>query len=96
MSDFMLSQVQGLLTRVSDDLDKMGKQSNAQMDTVLGAIDDLAANLFATQALLCMLLKEKKVDGAAAKAWISAQAGGAPNAPKALQVVDLLLATTKK
>ena len=59
MSDFMLSQVQGLLTRLADDLDKMGRTNNAQMDTVLGAIDDLSANLFATQALLCMMIKEQ-------------------------------------
>ena len=95
MSDFMLSQVQGLLTRVQDDLDKMGKQSHAQMDTVLGAIDDLAANLFATQSLLCMLMKDKNVDAEGAKAWIAKQAGGAPNAPKAIQVVDLLVESTK-
>ena len=95
MSDFMLSQVQGLLTRVSDDLDKMGRQTNAQVDTILGAIDDLAANLFATQALLCILMKDKKVDAAAAKDWIAKQAGGAPNAPKAVQVVDLLIEASK-
>jgi hypothetical protein len=95
MSDFMLSQVQGLLTRVGDDLEKMGRTHNAQMDTVLGAIDDLAANLFATQAILCMMLKDKPVDAAAAKAWVTQQAGGASNAPKALEVVDLLLKSAK-
>ncbi len=91
MSDFMLIQVQGLLTRVGDDLEKMGRQHNAQMDTVLGAIDDLAANLFATQAILCMMLKDKPVDAAAAKAWITKQSGGASNTPKAIELVDLLL-----
>jgi hypothetical protein len=91
MSDFMLSQVQGLLTRVGDDLDKMARTTGAQMDTVLGAIDDLAANLFATQAILCMMMKDKPVDAAAAKAWITKQAGGASNTPKALELVDLLV-----
>ncbi len=91
MSDFMLSQVQGLLTRVADEVDKAGKLHNAQMDTVLGAIDDLAANLFATQALLCLMLKDQTVDATAAKAWIAKQAGGAPNAPKAIDMVDILL-----
>ena len=93
MSDFMLSQVQGLLTRVADDLDKLGKTSEAQMNTVLGAIDDLSANLFATQAIMAQMLKDRPVDGAAAKDWIIRQAGGEPNAPKALEVVDLLLET---
>ena len=90
MSDFMLSQVMGLLTRVSDDLEKVGKNAN-QMDVVLGAIDDLYANLFATQALLCMVLRKQSVSGEEAKAWITAQVGDADNAPKALQMVDLLL-----
>jgi hypothetical protein len=90
MSDFMLSQVMGLLTRVSDDLDKVGKTAS-QMDVLLGAIDDLSANVFATQALLAMVLREKSVSGADAKAWITAQVGDAANAPKALQIVDLLL-----
>ena len=65
------------------------------MDTVLGAIDDLAANLFATQAILCIMLKDKPVDAAAAKAWITKQAGGAANTPKALELVDLLLGAAK-
>jgi hypothetical protein len=90
MSDFMLSQVMGLLTRVSDDLDKVGKTAN-QMDVILGAIDDLSANVFATQALLAMVLRKQSVSGEDAKAWITAQVGDAANAPKALQIVDLLL-----
>ena len=91
MSDFMLSQVMGLLTRVSDDLEKVGSTAS-QMDTLLGAIDDLSANVFATQALLCLLLKDHPVKAADAKAWITRQVGEADNAPKALELVDLLLA----
>lgn len=91
MSDFMLSQVMGLLTRVSDDLEKVGKTAN-QMDVILGAIDDLSANLFATQALLCLALKNNPVKAEDAKAWITRQVGDASGAPKALEIVDLLLA----
>jgi len=91
MSDFMLSQVMGLLTRVSDDLEKVGSTA-AQMDTLLGAIDDLSANVFATQAILCIALKDRPIKAEDAKAWISRQVGDADNAPKALQIVDLLLA----
>jgi hypothetical protein len=91
MSDFMLSQVMGLLTRVSDDLEKVGKTAN-QMDVILGAIDDLSANLFATQALLCVALRNNPVNAEEAKAWITRQVGDAAGAPKALEVVDLLLA----
>ncbi|TAL04001.1 MAG: hypothetical protein EPO08_02700 [Rhodospirillaceae bacterium] len=91
MSDFMLSQVMGLLTRVSDDLGKVGTTAS-QLDTLLGAIDDLSANVFATQALLCLLLKDHPVKAEEAKAWITRQVGDADNAPKALGLVDLLLA----
>ncbi len=96
MSDFMMSQVQGLLAKVADDLDKMGKSSNAQTDMLLGAINDLAANLFATQAILCVLLRDHPVDPAKVKAWISSQTGSATDAPKAHAIVDMLLAFDKK
>jgi len=91
MSDFMLSQVMGLLTRVSDDLERVNRK-NDELDTLLGAIDDLSANLFATQAILCLALKNNPVKAEEAKAWITRQVGEADNAPKALQIVDLLLA----
>ena len=95
MSDFMMSQVQGLLAKVADDIDKMGKTTAAQTDTLLGAINDLAANIFATQAILCVLLRDHPVDPNKVKAWINAQTGNG-EAPKAHAVVDLLLSFDKK
>ena len=35
MSDFMMSQVQGLLAKVADDIDKMGKTTYAQTESEL-------------------------------------------------------------
>ena len=96
MSDFMMSQVQGLLSKVADDVDKMGKTQAGQMEMVLEAINDLAANLFATQAILCTLLKEHPVDADQVKAWITSQTEGENDAPKALAAVDLLLSDAKK
>ncbi len=96
MSDFMMSQVQGLLAKVSDDLDKITRTNNAQTDTLLGAINDLAANLFATQAVLCIMLKDHPVDAKKVKDWIAGQTGSASDAPKAQAVVDQLLASAKK
>ncbi|MGE3474612.1 MAG: hypothetical protein AB7H70_02265 [Rhodospirillaceae bacterium] len=96
MSEFMMSQVQGLLAKVSDDLDKMNRTANATTDMLLGAINDLAANLFATQAILCVLLKDHPVDAAKVKEWIASQTGNAMEAPKAQMVVDQLLAAAKK
>lgn len=96
MSDFMMSQVQGLLSKVADDVDKMGKSQGAQMEMLLGAINDLAANLFATQAILCTLLKDHPVDADKVKAWIDSQTDGENETPKAHAAVDLLLSDAKK
>ncbi len=96
MSDFMMSQVQGLLAKVSDDLDKITKTNNAQVDMLLGAINDLAANLFATQAILGVLLKDHPVDAAQVKAWIASQTGSPTDAPKAQAIVDIILSSAKK
>ena len=97
MSDFMMSQVQGLLGKVADDIDKMNRTNSAQGEMLLEAINDLAANLFATQAILCVVLRDHPVDKAQVKAWISKQTdlAGTP-APKAHDIVDMLLAFDKK
>jgi len=91
MSDFMLSQVQGLLSKVADDLDKMSRTTNAQTDMLLGAIDDLAANIFATQAIMSVMLETHPVDAEKVKAWINDQTGTPDKAPKAHALVDMLL-----
>jgi len=97
MSDFMMSQVQGLLGKVADDIDKMNRSTAAQGDMVLGAINDLAANLFATQAILCVLVRDHPIDSAKVKEWITKQTqAGGTDAPKALAIVDMLLAFDKK
>lgn len=93
MSDFMMSQVQGLLNKVADDLDRMGKNSNSQFDSLLGAIDDLSANIFATQAVLAVLLKKHPVDAAEVKKWIAGQIKDGSPTPKTDAIVDIL---TKK
>ncbi|MBM3516058.1 MAG: hypothetical protein FJX59_20435 [Alphaproteobacteria bacterium] len=90
MSDFMMSQVQGLVNKVADDLDRMGKTSNSQFDSILGAIDDLAANIFATQAVLAILLKKHPIDAAEARKWIADQTGDAGTTPKANAIIDIL------
>jgi hypothetical protein len=94
MSDFMLSQLQGLLNKVADDLETSNKSTSAHLDSVLGAIDDLAANVFAVQAVLAVMMEKNPVDGAKAKAWIDAQTGGGAT-PKAHAVIDMLVAKKK-
>ena len=90
MSDFMMSQVQGLLGKVADDLDKMGRTTSAQLDSLLGAIDDLAANIFATQAVVAVMLKKHPVAADEVKKWIEAQTGSPEATPKAHAVVEML------
>jgi hypothetical protein len=92
MSDFMMSQLQGLLGKVSDDIDKMSSSTNAHLDNILGAIDDLAANVFATQAILAVMLEKNPVDAQKVKAWIDAQTGTSGTTPKAHAIVDMLVA----
>jgi hypothetical protein len=97
MSDFMMSQVQGLLGKVSDDIDQMGRTTAAQTQMLLDAINDLAANMFATQAILCTLLRDYPVDPATVKAWVKSQTeAGGIEAPKTLAVIDMLLAGISK
>ena len=74
----------------------MNKTSTAQTDMILGAINDLAANLFATQGILCVLLRDHPVDAKKVKDWIAGQTGSATEAPKAQAVVDQLLSAAKK
>ena len=91
MSDFMMSQVQGLLGKVADDLDRMGKTTNSQLDSLLGAIDDLAANIFATQAVVAVRLKKHPVSTDDVKKWIEAQTGSPTATPKAHAIIDMLV-----
>lgn len=96
MSDFMMSQVQGLLGKVAQDIDNMSRQTAGQGEMLLGAINDLAANLFATQAILCVMLRDHPVDPGQVKEWITKQTtAGGTDAPKALAIVDMLLAFDK-
>lgn len=92
MSDFMMSQVQGLLGKVADDIDRLTNSTASQANMTLSAINDLAANVFATQAILSVMLRDHPVDPAKVKAWINEQTQAAgTEAPKALAVVDQLL-----
>ena len=96
MSEFMLSQIQGMLNKVTDDMNKMGETNEAQLLTVLEAINELAANLFATQAIMAQMAETSEVDADAAKAWIVAQLDGdASQAPKSVEMVDQLLGVMK-
>jgi hypothetical protein len=97
MSDFMMSQVQGMLGKVADDIDRMSRTTSTQSEMLLEAINDLAANMFATQSILIALLRDHPVDAKTVKDFITKQTDAAgTDAPKALAIVDLLLSDAKK
>jgi hypothetical protein len=92
MSDFMMSQVKGLLNKVSDDMENLAESNSDQFKMLLGAIDDLAANMFATQAVVTKMLEKNPVSAEDAKAWIREQAQAAgQEAPKAEAMVEYLI-----
>jgi hypothetical protein len=92
MSDFMMSQVKGLLSKVSDDMENLADTNASHAEMLLGAIDDLAANMFATQAIMSCMLKNNPVTTEEAKAWVREQAEAAgQEAPKAEAMVEYLI-----
>jgi hypothetical protein len=92
MSDFKMSQVKGLLNKVSDDMENLAESNSDQFKMLLGAIDDLAANMFATQAVVTKMLEKNPVSAEDAKAWIREQAQAAgQEAPKAEAMVEYLI-----
>lgn len=92
MSDFMVSQVKGLLSKVSEDMANLAVSNSGHAEVLLGAIDDLAANLFATQAVVACMLKNNPVYAEEAKTWIREQAESAgQKAPKAESMVDYIV-----
>ncbi|MFL2770267.1 MAG: hypothetical protein ACJZ9F_04585 [Rhodospirillaceae bacterium] len=93
MSDFMMSQVKGLLSKVSEDMENLADSNADHANLLFGAIDDLAANIFATQAVIACMAKKNPVDAEEAKSWIREQAELAgQKAPKAEEMVDYILA----
>ena len=64
MSDFMMSQVQGLLGKVADDIDKLDKSTTAQTEMLLGAINDMAANMVRDPgAVVCSVARPPRQSG---------------------------------
>lgn len=69
MSDFMLSQVQNTLNSVTADIHRLS-DTNSQMEVILDAIDDLAANLLALNAVVGVLAQKQPVALAEAEEWL--------------------------
>jgi hypothetical protein len=51
MSGFMVSQVKGLLSKASEDMANLAVSNSDHAEVLLGAVDDLAANLLRPRLL---------------------------------------------
>lgn len=96
MSDLMLSQVQHMLSRVNDEVQKMGDITEERASTVLGAMDDLAANFLALQAVVEAMLKKYPIDASDAEAVLNRQLANVDgDAPKARQLLAEMMDASK-
>lgn len=92
MSDEILVKVEGLLKSVSDDVSRVYQESLDNNETFLGALDDVAANVLALQAVIAAMLKKYPIAPADAKAWLQANMDTeGQGAEKAEAVVDFLI-----
>ncbi len=62
MSELMLNQIQHILNTVTDSVQDIGDTNVKNMDVFMGALDDMAANIMATQAVVAVLLKKYPVE----------------------------------
>lgn len=87
-----MGKVEGLLQTVSDDVNRIYKESLDANETFLAALDDVAANVLALQSLVATMLKTYPVEGDAAKGWLRANMDvEGQGLEKAEAVVDFLL-----
>ena len=71
-----LNQIQSLLANLSNDIQTMHDNTSRQMDTFMGALDDIAAHTLAVQAILVTLLETHPVDMDKVLGWIDANTQG--------------------
>lgn len=72
MSEHMLVQIQELLTKLSNDVARMGQISTDQAQNLLGMMDSLAAHVLGTKAVIAALVKTHPVAMADVEAWLAA------------------------
>lgn len=99
MSDVLLSEVQKMLTGISADIEHMASVTGSQVETVMNALDDIAAHTIAMQAILVTMMKTTAVDRDEVAAWIRAQRKGTDatgdSAAKAVALADFLIGPPK-
>lgn len=96
MSELMLNQIQHMLHNVSDAVQTMGDQSSHNMEVVMGALDDIAANVMATQAVVAVLLKKFPLEMAEVEAWLNQDIQNPNGIPTTTLAVTRYLVTGQK
>lgn len=92
MSELMLDHVRNMVARVSQDMRQMGDVNQQSLDTILNALNDLAGNVLALEAVVGAMLKKYPVEAGEAKDWLKdhlAPTGG--EAPVAEGLIDYMV-----
>lgn len=95
MSELMLNQIQHMLHNVSDAVQTMGDSSTHNIDVIMGALDDMAANVMATQAVVATMLKKYPVELAEVEAWLKQDIQNPEGIPATTLAVTRYLVTGK-
>ena len=67
MSDLMLDHLRNLVNKVSAEVTNLGETNSGQFNTLLSAIDDIAADILALEAVVSTILAKYPVEMAAVK-----------------------------
>ncbi len=70
MSELMINQIQVLLTKLSEDVQRMGELSTEEISNLVGMLDTLAAHVLGTKAVVAAIAKKYPVDMADVEAWL--------------------------
>lgn len=96
MSELMLNQIQHMLQNVTDSVQQMGDSNGKNLDVIMGALDDLAANVMATQAIVAVLLKKYPVELEEVTEWLRRDLADSDKIPTTTMAVTKYLVTGKK
>ncbi|MGB0695479.1 MAG: hypothetical protein ACPGOY_07505 [Rhodospirillaceae bacterium] len=72
MSDLLMNQMQVILSKLSEDVQRMGDLSTDQISTLLDSMDDLAAHVLGTKAVVAVMAQKAGVSMDDVNAWIEA------------------------
>ena len=91
MSQLMFDHVGSLLQKVSQDLRQMHDETTGEIDKIMGALDDIAANVLAVEAVVGTMAKKYPVDLADVQAWLKAHLVDSGEVSKAEAMAEYLV-----